>query len=322
MAKFRALASSFGEFVNYERDRGARDIGIHLTQKLRSGSERMSSSLLWFQMKGIMATTFPASTAESADSFPVSLSVKHLRFWYLQPMPTYLALYVESLDRFFFCNIQAYVETQWGRGILYLDQQTAVVKVPSTSLLDEQAFRLLLQTNDVKEWEKALGTDQKYVGVCYRDYGLIWHLGTAGDRGVQHELEFWDWQSKTRSQVFIREIDDEHSVVLREHWQYMMSISELESAYPYLEFSQNDDDQSDWCDDDEWQPTAELSDGTVLRGIDAASEYFAFEMRVELNDLGRQMFDWIVFLEHVGLIELGLCEEQFISVAPWHGREI
>jgi len=30
MEKFRSFASKFGEFVKYEHDRGAQDIGIHL----------------------------------------------------------------------------------------------------------------------------------------------------------------------------------------------------------------------------------------------------------------------------------------------------
>ena len=37
MGKFRHFAGQFGEFVNYENDRGARDIGLHLTHRLQSG---------------------------------------------------------------------------------------------------------------------------------------------------------------------------------------------------------------------------------------------------------------------------------------------
>lgn len=64
MEKFRAFASDFGEFVNYEHDRGARDIGLHLTHPLSSGKERVSTALVWFQMKGVMATTLPANEFE------------------------------------------------------------------------------------------------------------------------------------------------------------------------------------------------------------------------------------------------------------------
>ena len=105
MEKFRAFASEFGEFVKYEHDRGARDIDIHLTHKLHSGQERMSSALCWFQMKGIMAKSLSADSFHSRSDVTLSLEVKHLRYWFLQPMPTYLVVYVESIDKFFILNL-------------------------------------------------------------------------------------------------------------------------------------------------------------------------------------------------------------------------
>ncbi|RDJ97385.1 hypothetical protein [Cupriavidus lacunae] len=59
MAKFKAFAYRFGEFVAYERDRAARDIGHHLTKAVGGGGKQISNTLCWFQMKGIMATTLP-----------------------------------------------------------------------------------------------------------------------------------------------------------------------------------------------------------------------------------------------------------------------
>ena len=66
MQRFRALAGKFGEFVFYERDRGARDIGLHLTHKLASDKERMSTAFCWFQMKGVMAETLTDKQFEKA----------------------------------------------------------------------------------------------------------------------------------------------------------------------------------------------------------------------------------------------------------------
>src|SRR5262245_6234683 len=80
MAKFRALASAFGEFVSYERDRGARDIGLHLTRRLSSGKEALSSALCWFQMKGIMASSCSKEDFDQRESVGVALSVQHLRY--------------------------------------------------------------------------------------------------------------------------------------------------------------------------------------------------------------------------------------------------
>ena len=92
-----------------------------------------------------------------------------------------------------------------------------------------------IQPHDIEEWKKALGTDNDQMGVCYRDYNLIWTLGSAKARGATHNLEFWDWQSKARGQLYIAEVDGHgNRTVLREHLQYMMSIDDLADAYPYL----------------------------------------------------------------------------------------
>ena len=45
MAKFKNFAAKFGEFVTYERDRAARDIGLHLTKPRRGGKKQVSSTL-------------------------------------------------------------------------------------------------------------------------------------------------------------------------------------------------------------------------------------------------------------------------------------
>ena len=120
MQRFRAFAGRFGEFVSYERDRGARDIGLHLTHTLASGKERLSTALCWFQMKGIMASTLPKSVFEKASVVQLSLDVVHLQYWFLQPTPTYLVVYVQSAEIFLVTNVQELVEKKWGKSILAL----------------------------------------------------------------------------------------------------------------------------------------------------------------------------------------------------------
>src|SRR5579859_4629707 len=83
--KFRNFAGQFGEFVAYERDRGARDIGLHLTHKLRSGDERMSSALCWFQLKGITTKGLADKQFSQSGFVSIALKVRHLSYWYLQP---------------------------------------------------------------------------------------------------------------------------------------------------------------------------------------------------------------------------------------------
>ncbi|MCP4495083.1 MAG: DUF4365 domain-containing protein [Gammaproteobacteria bacterium] len=329
MERFRLLASEFGEFVNYEHDRGARDIGIHLTHKLSSGTERLSTALCWFQMKGIMSSTLSEIDYENIGEVSIQLKVEHLQYWYLQPMPTYLAIYIECAGIFLVTNVQEYVTEKWDRKILKLDQKTASVSVSKESQLDAQAFRLILGKSDLEEWKKALGAEEDEVRLCRRDYDLIWHFGTAQVRNVKHRLVFWDWQSKTRGQLYIqeRETDSEEEwETLREHWQYLMDVSQLEDAYPYLEFfaDQEREDQLSWdYDEDEYgAPSVILPNGDAVSGEDAAGEYFYYEMGVKLNEIGNQMFEWVKDLEQVGLIEITPGKSEMISVAPWHGRDV
>jgi hypothetical protein len=228
--KFRDFAGQFDEFVAYERDRGARDIGLHLTHRLKSGAERMSSALCWFQLKGITKKKLSEDQLRKLGTISISLKVRHLQYWYLQPMPTYLALFIESTGTFWVLNLQQYVEKNWGRNILTLRQGETTVEVPRGSVLDAHAFQSILAKSDVREWTQALGDDSESIRLCRRDYDLIWHIGTASKRKVIHQLRIIDWQSKTRGEIHIEESpkDAQDWHVLRNHWQLGLSANDVE----------------------------------------------------------------------------------------------
>lgn len=80
MAKFRGIAATFGEFVEYERDRAARDIGLHLTSPKTGGGEVVSLALVWFQLKGIHARTLSAERFALAPNIELRMETHHLRF--------------------------------------------------------------------------------------------------------------------------------------------------------------------------------------------------------------------------------------------------
>lgn len=324
MQAFRKFASEFGEFVSYERDRGARDIGLHLTRKTELGDERLTSALCWFQMKGIMAGTLPKEDLEKSEHISIPLNVEHLRFWYLQPVPTYLVVYVESGDRFLVLNIQEYVVQKWGNEILTVDQQSITVPVSTKSLLDKQAFDLILRKSDMQEWTKALTATTESVQLCNRDYDLIWHFGTAKERAKEHRIEFWDWQSKTRGQFEIQERslgDSGDWETLREHLQYMMNVSDLEGAYPYLELFALDSEDG-WDEEENDGPPIKLENGDVVVGADAAGEYYLYIFGARLNALGEQLLNSVKLLEKLGLVTITEGKQEFVSVAPWHHRDI
>ena len=326
MEKFRVFASHFGEFVKYERDRGARDIGLHLTHQLKSGQERMSSALCWFQMKGLMPETLSAEEFKGQDTISISLEVKHLKYWYLQPIPTYLVIYIGSVEKFLILNIQNYVTEKWGREILLLNQKTATVQILTSSELDDQAFKLILMKTDIQEWQKALGADENRnnIRLCRRDYNLIWHLGSAKERQVQHRVDFLDWQTKSRSQLYIQErslTKEAEWVDLREHLHHLMEVQDLEVVYPYMEFFALKDVKGVKHPE---VPPVFLSNQEIVYGTNPGRvfEYFEYCFGVRLNDIGEEMFSWIQILESAGLIEIHPGESEFISIASWHLRSV
>jgi hypothetical protein len=223
------------------------------------------------------------------------------------------------------------VTDNWGKSILTLDRETATVAVPKDSELDEQAFHLILTKSDIEEWQKALGAEDEKVRLCRRDYDLIWHIGTASERNVEQRVVFMDWQSKTRSQFYIQErpksSSDEWENV-REHWQYRMNIFDLEGVYPYLEFYAIEPDERDedawWLEDDEELevPDVTFSNGDVVCGVNASWEYFEYKFGLRLNEIGREMLEWVNNLSSIRLIEITPGKQELISIAPWHHREV
>jgi hypothetical protein len=342
--KFRSFAAQFGQFVSYERDIATRDIGLHLTKPLKTGDAQVTSCLCWFQLKGIMAKTLPKEKARTASFFKHRLEVEHLRFWFRLPMPTYLALYIESLDRFFILNLQRYVEEKWGRNILSLAQKTIDVEVPAASVLDRDALDLILRQSTVEEWIKALSADESQIKLCERDYKILWGIGTAAERKVEHRFEVFDWQSKTRGEVHIQErakVDDAEWTTIRNHWQYMLSMDGVEDMYPYLDFAASEEgealaedeyeEEEDRIsqifgifshDDDDYRPRFTLKSGQVALGDDCAGEYHLYYLIPELNDLGRALFALIKTLIDIKFIELDDDPGEFMSVAPWHARKV
>lgn len=328
--KFNELAGEFGEFVEYKRDRGARDVGLHLTYRRSDGSERVSSTMCWFQLKGIMAATLPLKDYRSAAEISLKLEVEHLRFWYLQPMPTYLALYVESADEFLVLNLKEYVERKWGMDIFLLAQKQVTVPVSRSSLLDRVAFQHILRDGDAEEWAKRLSTDHATVRQCLRDYEVIYRAGTARERNVEHRLSICDWQSKLRTELSFeeREVpgdgveDDEEWECIREHWELQLPAEAVEESFPYLALGERADGEEV---EEEWGyeegPVLTLNNGVEIRGKDFCGETHTYNIPYTLSPLGWQMFEWVRIMGTAGIIDLDDLGFTFVDVAPWHYRD-
>jgi len=321
--KFRSFASHYGEFVHYERDRGARDIGLHFIKPLPSGKEEITASLCWFQLKGIMETTLSKEKYDQEDEIRIRLKVDHLKFWFRQPNPTYLVVYIGSKDLFLIINIQNYIEEKWGKNILLNEKKTVSINIPKTSILDDQAFSIIIRNGEIEEWKKALEGDTESIKLCNRDYSLIWRIGKAKERKTRHRLVYWDWQSKTRSQWYIQEMSKGKWLNIRQHWEFMTNISNLRDSYPYLEFYLNENYEDYWEEDDEDSvPSYILDDGTKIRGINCFDEYYEYKFSIRLNEYGRQLFEFVEILGKMKLIDIDESTTDFLSTAPWNSRDV
>ena len=116
--KFRALVSGEGLFVQYEQDRAALDLGVHLTHPAGE-QRRVSHARIWFQLKGIHATTLSLEEYHRATSVSFSLPLQHLKFWFASPEPVYLALYVEAADQFVVEDVREIVYRRWGEEFFF-----------------------------------------------------------------------------------------------------------------------------------------------------------------------------------------------------------
>ena len=325
VGKFRALASQFGEFVEYERDRAVRDIGIHLISPTSGGGELVSPALVWFQLKGIHKSTLPKSTLDERGVLSIKLQTNHLRFWYVLPEPTYLAVFVEAVDKFFVLNIKTYVNEKFGDEILQDSRKTIPIEVRKDSELDRQAFYLILIDNNVKAWKSRIHADEKYAYIFFRDADLIARLADAAKRKCEYTLVLRQYISKTRSEVYFleRQHGQKDPQMVRSHWQFMMPS--IEDVFPYLSLAPCvDEDDASWeweqnCDP-EWQPI-QLSTGRLVYP-EGSFETVEYCMTTALNDLGQAWHKTLKIMEAADFIEIDRRKPSSVSVAPWHGRDV
>lgn len=137
--KFRLLVGGEGEFIQYDRDRVAIDIGLHLTTP--DGTARHPShTRIWFQLKGAHRETLPLEDFQARGHVTVRVKLEQLKFWFASPEPIYLVLYVEAADKFLAEDVRELVYRQWGEEFLVAatfrdDQQKVTVKIPTNAVL-------------------------------------------------------------------------------------------------------------------------------------------------------------------------------------------
>lgn len=155
--KFRSLARPYGEFVEYERDRAAIDVGLHLTEvaddkvreKFKNVSKTVTHTRVWFQLKGLHESTLSLEEFNESSDVPLSLELNQLRFWYASPEAVYLAVYVECADVFLVEDIRDVIDRHWGESIFSAEtfregQETATVRVLKSAQLDDDLWYRML----------------------------------------------------------------------------------------------------------------------------------------------------------------------------------
>lgn len=340
---FKNLALDYGDFLLYERDQSKRDIGLHLKKKHSSGSVA-ASSIIFFQFKGVMKTTLSEEEAKSLKEYSYPIKVEHLQKWYRYDTPTYFALYLESLNCFYYINIRDWVHRNLGSRIFAETQKTITVKIPlcSENKLDRDAFEKMFVKGEVLGWEKLVGDiaiedvegkeKQEIFEDCLYQHNLIRRISQIEVKEESAEAIFVDWQSKTRGEVlFFDPFDEpqEHHIKYSlstfgekrdpffVYWQYMLSAEHLEKEFYFLEFYQDEEVQDALVDEN--GGVLELFNGMAY-GEDCCGEAIQYELRVRNNNIGKSLLKWIERMESVGII-FPSDDCPWVSKAYWHKKE-
>jgi hypothetical protein len=336
-AKFELIASQYGEFVHYERDRAARDIGLHFTRKKADGSESVSPSLAWFQLKGLRSPTFSKDEFAKSNDVPITLGVKHLKFWYFLPGPTYLAVYIESVDEFVVCDIQLIVSETWGDDIATLKQATATIRILKKFKLDDVAFYHIRLENEVSAWKDRFNVERGQLKLLLVHYHLIYRLKSRAERSVFGQVMIRDWLSKTRLEIIYDERPRDRKTgweTVWSQWVFMGFANQWRKMFPYLTLlptskSGIEPDSDD--DDDEFANMflglgevreLQVSQGKTVYGRDEMGECVDFYCRVRLNSLAQRLAACLQTLIDAGFYEVNLNESHWISLASWQDRGI
>ncbi|WP_157973750.1 DUF4365 domain-containing protein [Desertihabitans aurantiacus] len=161
LSEFEALLSRSGVVIGYRHDRAGIDTGLHLFARgekpTRAGEGRpywrALASRVWFQLKGVHATTTSAAEFANTDHVAVTVKVEHLKFWFAAPEPVYLVLYFESVDRFIGIDVRELVERQWGHdfyGTLRDRHGDVVVHVPTDAVMDTVSIAAMVDHRSMR----------------------------------------------------------------------------------------------------------------------------------------------------------------------------
>jgi hypothetical protein len=145
MQKLKALLAPHGLFVEYQQDRAALDLGLHLYADTESGGTAAGRARVWMQVKGKRKETITAEQYEAMDVVKFDKLPAHLvRYWYAAPEAVYLVVYIESVDVFLARDVRELVDAAGGLAMIIPNQgqQTVTLNVPKTATLEHAIERM------------------------------------------------------------------------------------------------------------------------------------------------------------------------------------
>lgn len=322
MQAFRKMASEYGIFAEYERDRATHDIGLRFTQQLQGSKDKIVTlALVWFQMKGTTTDRLSKAKFDESEAIKVTLETKHLIFWHVMPEPTYLVVYVESVDTFFVIDIKAYIGREFGDGILRTRQKSHVIQVSKKNVMDRLAFQQIMDANLYTALRDRIAGDDDQAKKFLRDSELVKALAKCNEGTIR--LRVIKYMSKMRTELYFERYDEQEKdwSCIRTHWQY--ALPDLASALPYLDFfvPKVEEEDDDWYDDGEClEGLIELPNGEISVPL-GQNEIFEHVIGVKLNAIGVAWAQTLEVLERCNLIVVD-DTPKFLSVAPWHSRGV
>ena len=126
--KFQAAIGSKGIFLKYEKDRAGIDLGIHLYEPRCGNEPSISTTRIWFQLKGIHSSTKSKEELLKDCYAKVPMSVRYLKYYYFMSEPVFLVVYLEALDTFIYASMRGIVDDQLG-GVRFFSEKKSLKRI-------------------------------------------------------------------------------------------------------------------------------------------------------------------------------------------------
>ncbi len=322
LQKFKQIASGYAEFIEYENDCAAIDLGLQFTlSREGNGGKVVTPARSWVQLKGITNKKLPLSSYDENEELSLTLEVSHLQFWFHCEGPVYIVVYVECIDEFFVFNIVNWINEKYGEKIYDLEQKTKKVSFHKRNKLDSNSFERMRVKSTIPSIMKAFNVSESEAFLIMRDDQIIKKVYASSLGGNDVRCVYKDWISKCRSEFYFEEFVDGEWKSIRKHWEWG---GDLEGSFPYLNFDNFEDieiDSFDFNENELDELYLEKSKKTVFGEGGWTGEFREFVLKPSLDKASTLWAERIKQFEKLDLTVVS-DEPAWISIAPFHVRDL